>query len=260
MNDSHLLLLPEIVTIAEEAGRLLMEYYGGQLAVEKKADASPVTDADVAANTLIVEALQKLTPEIPVIAEENAENAMVENRESAAFWLVDPLDGTKSFIRRTGQFTVNIGLIEAQRPVMGVIYIPVAGMMYYGHVGEGAWRRKDGQEAEPIRARLPRGDVRDVVVSHSHLTPETKAFLEDITVGEQVAAASSLKFCTIAEGNADIYPRFGQTMEWDTAAGHAIVVAAGGSVEMPWGAPLLYAKHDYRNGYFIAYGQKSSEE
>lgn len=247
--------LDDLQRIAVEAGKIIMRFYETDVAVEEKADSSPVTEADVAANQYIVGELEKLTPEIPIIAEENAENAQLDLEKTPYFWLVDPLDGTKSFIRREGEFTVNIGLIEGDKPVMGVIYIPVQQTLYYGAVGKGAWRQEGKEAAQAIEARTPPEDGVDVVMSLSHNTPETDAFVSDLKVRHAIAASSSLKFCAIAQGRADVYPRFGPTMEWDTAAGHAILNAAGGRVELPHGAPLLYGKLHYRNPYFVGYGK-----
>jgi len=241
--------------LAREAGNIIMRHYAGDRAARKKDDASPVTDADVEANAYIVDGLRKLAPEIPVVAEESAILPAVSQAEW--FWLVDPLDGTRSFVRGKGEFTVNIGLIHQRRPVLGVIFIPAQEAMYYGSIDEGAFREAPGTGLQPIIARTVPDKNLAVVKSQSHGSPLTEAYLEKFSVGSQLAASSSLKFCLVAEGKADLYPRFGKTMEWDTAAGHAILRAAGGEVETSEGEPLLYGKQDFINPYFIAWGKRT---
>ncbi len=172
-----------------------------------------------------------------------------------SFFLVDPLDGTKSFIRGGKNFTVNIGLIENQRPVAGVVLVPAQDIMYAGSVVDGAWRIPRGGIAERIATRTVPQAGYTAIVSHSHLSPETIAFLQTLAVSEHSSAASSIKFCKVAEGSADVYPRFGRTMEWDTAAGHAVLEAAGGRVTMQGGTPFLYGKPGFANGHFIAWGK-----
>ncbi|MBN8531082.1 MAG: 3'(2'),5'-bisphosphate nucleotidase CysQ [Alphaproteobacteria bacterium] len=249
-------MLPDVLACTREAGDILLSLYRTDLAVSRKDDHSPVTEADQKADAHIVAALLRLTPNIPVISEEGDLPEDFSQEALERFWLVDPLDGTRSFLKGTGQFTVNIALIEAGVPVLGSILIPTENMLYYGVPGHGSFREKNGNKAEPIQARRQSAKGLDVVVSHSHLTPETEAYLAPIPVASRVSAASSLKFCVVAEGKADLYPRFGPTMEWDTAAGHAILLAAGGAVETPYGAPLLYNKHGFRNPPFIATGIK----
>lgn len=242
------------LTIA--AGALIMRYYrSGEHETTLKADKSPVTDADVAAHRLIVDKLREWSPDIPVVSEESANRPDV--KKAKLFWLVDPLDGTKSFIRRTDEFTVNIALIEDKRPVFGAIYIPAQEVLYYGSEAYGAFRQTSRDAPRQIFARTQPEEGAAVVVSVSHLTKETEDFLKDITVESKVSASSSLKFCCVAEGRADIYPRFGPTCEWDTAAGHAILVAAGGRVEKVDGKPFRYAKRkDFLNPGFVAWGKK----
>lgn len=252
--------LETLCAIAREAGDIIMEHYragapGAHIASERKDDDSPVTLADLAANRHIVAALRMLTPDTPIIAEEGG--FMEQEAVTApAFWLVDPLDGTKSFITRKGEFTVNIGLIKNKQPVQGVVYVPVEGMLYAGDVtAHRAFRQKDGGAPEPMATRTPPAGGFDVVMSKSHLTPETEAFIQKLNVRSTVAAASSLKLCAVACGEADVYPRFGRTMEWDIAAGHAVLLAAGGRLETPEGAPFAYQKPDFANGYFVAWGK-----
>ena len=236
--------------IAREAGRLIMTYYSGQFTTSHKEDKSPVTDADIAANQLIVNALLALNPNIPAIAEED-EIAGTQGHEW--FWLVDPLDGTRSFVRGEAEFTVNIGLIHRDTPVLGVIYAPPQDIVYYGMAGHGAFR-EDGRGKVALKTRKPADDGVVLLRSRSAPTEKSLAFLKTLTIKEMISGSSSIKFCTIAEGSADIYPRFGRTMEWDTAAGHAILSAAGGRVETTDGKPLTYGKAGYENPHFIAYG------
>ena len=209
-------LLDSICCIAQEAGAAILEIYQTDIEFERKEDNSPVTAADLAANAIIVQALAELAPDIPIVTEEEKEHSLPQG--TTRFWLVDPLDGTKSFIRREGEFTVNIGLIEEGVPVMGVIFVPVKQELYAGVVGEGAWRQVGGGDRETITTRTVPDAGMDAVVSLSHLDPKTKAYLKDYTINSSVSASSSLKFCRVAEGVADVYPRFGPTMEWDTAA------------------------------------------
>jgi 3'(2'), 5'-bisphosphate nucleotidase len=212
--------------------------------VDRKEDASPVTEADRAADRLIVASLKILTPELPIVSEEGEKPDVAGARH---FWLVDPLDGTKSFIRGTGYFTVNIGLIENGVPVLGVVYDPVNDRMYRGSE-EGAFCND-----KPIRAR-PMRTPPTAFISHSHINHATQDYLEARGVTERIPCASSIKFCFLAEGKADLYPRFGPTMEWDTAAGHAVLLAAGGKVVTPEGAPFTYGRAGFLNGSFIASG------
>ncbi len=246
-------LLPEILAIADAAGVRVMGVYNTDFEVAYKADDSPVTAADLAAHNVILAALQKLTPDIPVLSEEAASAPWHERKHWQKFWLVDPVDGTKEFTRRTGEFTVNIALIEHGEPVLGVVTAPALKEAFWGAKGEGAFKRdstgtiNEIQIAEqPIKARI--------VASKSHLNDETKAFIENAGDHELVQVGSSLKFCRIAEGVADVYPRLGPTSEWDTAAAHAILSAAGGSVTMLDGTPLRYGKENVLNPHFVAAG------
>jgi len=231
-----------------------MSYFNDGFMTSKKHDESPVTDADVAANQLIVNALHKLTPNIPIIAEEDTSNHELQTTNHGSFWLVDPLDGTRAFVRGEPEFTVNIGLIKDGKPVLGVIYAPPQETLYAGVVGVGAFRERAGKK-ENIATRVPAADGLVVVRSKSHPSPKTQAYLETMNVKEAISGSSSIKFCQVAEGSADLYPRFGRTMEWDTAAGHAILQAAGGRVETTDGQPFLYGKPGFENPHFIAYGR-----
>ncbi|WP_025321932.1 3'(2'),5'-bisphosphate nucleotidase CysQ [Deferrisoma camini] len=244
-----------LLELAEAAAAEILRIYEGDIQVEEKGDRSPLTEADRAAHRVIAEGLARAFPDVPVLSEEGREIPYATRRAWSRFWLVDPLDGTKEFIKRNGEFTVNIALVEGGRPVLGVIHVPVQGRVYWGDVASGAWTRQAGGEPRPIRVRRPdpaRGLV--VVQSRSHPSPETEAYLKGLPVAESIAAGSSLKLCAVAEGRADLYPRLGPTMEWDTAAGQAIVEAAGGRVETLDGEPLRYNKPDLRNPYFVAKG------
>jgi 3'(2'), 5'-bisphosphate nucleotidase len=232
---------------------VILDHYGGDVDVREKADASPVTAADEAAEAVILEGLAELAPSIPVVAEERIAAGEVPELHGRPFWLVDPLDGTKEFISRNGEFTVNIGLIEESSPVLGVVLAPAIRKVWWGALDHGAWARGDGTErAIAARPRPPAGPV--AVASRSHADPETEAWLDEVGASERISAGSSLKFCLVAEGRADLYPRFGPTMEWDTAAGHAVLRAAGGRVTTRDGKPFLYRKPGFRNPGFIAYG------
>jgi len=246
-------LLPPVVALAERAGALILEHYRDGVAVRAKADASPVTVADEAAEVLILEGLAELTPEIPVVAEETVAAGHVPELGDGRFWLVDPLDGTKEFLSRNGEFTVNIALIEGREPVLGVVFAPALGKVWWGARGAGAMLR-DAAGERPIAARPRPASGIVAVASRSHSDPQTEAFLDQMGVAERISAGSSLKFCLVAEGRADVYPRFGPTMEWDTAAGHAVLRAAGGQVTTRDGAPFTYRKPGFRNPEFIARG------
>ncbi len=239
-------------TIAEDAGAILMRYFKGDFATQHKADESPVTDADIEANRFICQALAKLTPQIPVVAEEDESLLRGEHR---MFWLVDPLDGTLSFIRREKEFTVNIALIKDRRPVFGAIYAPPEGTLYFGQKGKGAFRILTGGKPTAIAARA-RPERITVTRSRSKPRPEGLVFLQKFDVEHVINVSSAIKFCLVADGRADLYTRFGRTMEWDTAAGHAILEAAGGRVETVDGKPLLYGKPHFENPPFIAYGKR----
>ena len=247
--------LPAIVAMARDAGAKIMDIYQTDFDVRRKEDDSPVTEADTAAEEIIVRALSALTPDFPIVAEEAASRGELPQVGDAPFWLVDPLDGTKEFLNRNGEFTVNIGLIVARMPVLGVIYAQALDETFTGIVGAGATRAiKDGAPA-PISVRAVPDDGVTVLASRRHGDRDTLArFLKGRALAGIKNAGSSLKFCLLAAGEADVYPRFGNTWEWDTAAGHAILLAAGGLVTTEDGAPLEYAKDPLLNPYFIAWG------
>lgn len=248
--------LDNICTIARQAGAAIMAIYAGEFNVELKGDESPLTCADRAAHEVITAGLQQAYPEIPVLSEEGMATPYRERCSWQRFWLVDPLDGTKEFIKRNGEFTVNIALIEGGRTVAGVVYVPAQGKTYYGGLGIGCWLQDDSGAAKPIRVReADHAAGLTVVMSRSHPSPELAAYLRDITVAEALPVGSSLKLCVVAEGKADLYPRLGPTMEWDTAAGQAVVEAAGGTVTQVDGSPLLYNKENLLNPFFIVTGR-----
>lgn len=247
-------LLPDIVRIADEAGERILPIYRSDFKVQYKEDESPITAADVASHDVIVEGLAKLTPDIPVLSEEEANAPWEERKHWQRFWLIDPIDGTKEFTQRSGEFTVNIALIENGEPVLGVVTAPALKEAFWGAKGEGASKRDAQGETRPIRTVEP-GKVSRVVASKNHLNEGTREFIEKLGEHELVQAGSSLKFCRIAEGGADVYPRLGPTCEWDTAAAHAVLVAAGGKVETLEGKPLHYGKEDVLNPWFVAYGR-----
>jgi len=238
--------------LALEAGRTIMTFYRDGTPVETKADSTPVTEADRAADGLIVTGLQAATPDIPVISEESTSTGPAP--AGGRFWLVDPLDGTREFIARTGEFTVNIALIEGGRPVLGVLHAPVQGETYIADGQGGAVSTVGDGPPQAIRARqVPvRGPA--VIASRLHRDAETDAYIAGLGPAQTVSAGSALKFGLLARGEADIYPRFGRTMEWDTAAGHAILSAAGGHVRDLNGRELSYGKAGFVNPPFVACG------
>jgi 3'(2'), 5'-bisphosphate nucleotidase len=251
-------LLEVLIEAALAAGRAINHIYQGAFEVNLKADDSPVTSADHAAEGIILEALAAHAPAVAVVAEERVAAGEVP-AVGAEFFLVDPLDGTKEFIHRRGEFTVNIALVRGGAPVLGVVYAPAMNLLYAGDVQARAASRltvKDdaivGREVIRVRAVPAQGFT--VVASRSHRTPETDQYLAQYPVADLVSVGSSLKFCLVATGEADLYPRLGTTMEWDTAAGHAVLVAAGGTVVAPDGAPLAYGKPQFRNPWFVAGG------
>jgi 3'(2'), 5'-bisphosphate nucleotidase len=246
-------LLDGIVTGALKAGAEIRRIFDAGFEVEVKSDASPVTIADRAAEAILLETLLRLTPDIPVVAEEEAEAGRTP-KVGDRFFLVDPLDGTKEFVCKGTDFTVNVGLIEDRTPTLGVIYAPARGELYAGDAKTGqGWFSRDGGARTPLHVRSPQ-DPPVALASKSHDVPETEAYLKAVGAGGRISIGSSLKFCLLARGEADIYPRPSPTMEWDTAAGHAILLAAGGAAFAPEGGPLLYGKADYFNPGFLAVG------
>lgn len=248
-------LLPGVRTIAHEAGQVILRFYNDGIDVATKLDGSPVTKADQAAEAVILPALHHLTPSIPIVSEEAAAAGHRPDISGGRFWLVDPLDGTKEFISRNGEFTVNIALVVNGAPVLGVVYAPATGDLYAGCGVGTAVHWAEGRHDTPIHVRPRPADGLTVVGSRSHGSGEPfESFIAQYPVKERLTCGSSLKFCALASGKADLYPRFGPTSEWDTAAGHAVLAAAGGRVEQPDGSPLVYGKADILNPHFVAYG------
>lgn len=258
-------LLTEIWAVALRAGAEIMRHYDGMaedgsgVETRVKDDKSPVTAADDAAEALILPALRRLTPNIPVVSEEEVSLSGPPDLGGARqFWLVDPLDGTKEFIKRRGEFTVNIGLVSAGIPAIGIVYAPAIKEAFGGIVGGHCLHSRDGETPQPIQARVMPTDGVTALVSRSHSdAAELDKFFTGLTIKERKDVGSSLKFCRIATGEADIYPRLGPTCEWDTCAGHAVVLAAGGSVETVEGGPLLYGKPTFLNPGFVVRGRQA---
>jgi 3'(2'), 5'-bisphosphate nucleotidase len=246
-------LLEQLLPVVRRAGAMIMDIYRTDFEVRGKEDASPVTEADERAEALILPALATLTPEIPVIAEE----AVAAGRIPVIgerFWLVDPLDGTREFISRNGEFTVNIGLIEHGEPVLGVVFAPALDRLFAGAVGAAAFSEENGSR-RAISVREPPAEGLTVVASRSHGDPAAlESFLQGRHVAQLRNAGSSLKICLVAAGEADVYPRLGRTMEWDIAAGHAVLAAAGGRMTRVDGEPLTYGKQAFANPHFVAWG------
>jgi 3'(2'), 5'-bisphosphate nucleotidase len=260
VGDTSALLQPLIYT-AVRAGGAIMAVYATDFSVRDKADASPVTAADEAAEKIILAELAALAPDIPVVAEEAVAAGHVPV-VAERFFLVDPLDGTREFISHRDEFTVNIALIDQGRPVLGVVFAPARHELVWGDARAGKAGQLGGDPdgtmpstGVAISARRAPADGLVAVASRSHRTPETDAFLAQHPVKEFRSIGSSLKFCVVASGEADVYPRVGTTMEWDTAAGHAVLAAAGGRVTTLEGAPFTYGKPGFRNGNFVAWGR-----
>jgi 3'(2'), 5'-bisphosphate nucleotidase len=255
-------MLQSLIYSAQRAGGAIMAVYATDFSVRDKVDASPVTVADEAAEKIILEDLASIAPEIPVVAEESVAAGKVPIITADRFFLVDPLDGTREFVGRRDEFTVNIALIEASEAVLGVVYAPARRELYWGDVRTGRAGRieadLDGTMpalGASISARQPPPGELVAVASRSHRSPETDAWLANYPVTEFRSIGSSLKFCLVATGEADLYPRLGPTMEWDTAAGHAVLTAAGGRVTTLEGEPFRYGKPGFRNGNFVARGR-----
>jgi 3'(2'), 5'-bisphosphate nucleotidase len=245
----------ELATICDAAAELILPLWRSGLAVTHKADESPVTEADQRAEALILEALKARFPDIPIISEEDAAEFGTPDAIGPRFFLVDPLDGTKAFVRGDPHFTVNIGLIQDGRPVAGAVACPPTGEVWHT-AGAGAMKRVRGGAVSPVHVRpWPPGEAL-VLISHTMKEETVQALAAQYGFDRREAMDSSIKLCRIAEGAADIYPRHGPTMEWDIAAGHAVLAAAGGGVTTPEGQPFLYGKADqgFKNGWFVARG------
>ena len=248
-------LLTEICAIARAAGDAILEVYAREFNVRLKEDRSPLTEADSLAHRIIGERLGVFDSTLPMLSEESAPQDIAQRRTWTRYWLVDPLDGTKEFLKRNGEFTVNIALIDAGRAVLGVVLAPVLERLYYGAVGHGAWRRDAWGDPQPIRVRKTAASPLRIVGSRSHGDGELASYVAALGPHELKPMGSSLKICLIAEGAADIYPRLGPTSEWDTAAAQAILESAGGRMIDRLGKPLRYnTKDDLLNPHFLAFG------
>jgi len=250
-------LLDAMQQIAAAAGQATLHYYGQPIPIETKADHSPLTQADKASHALIAAELARLTPEIPVVSEESVESAAISSAAREWRWLVDPLDGTKEFIKQTGQFTVNIALVQGNYPVLGVVHVPVSNTCYLGVTSDeqiGAWLQLPNRSRQPIRTRTADLKHLTVVASRDHAGPVVESFLQRLQGADLTSMGSSLKFCLVAEGQADFYPRVVPTMQWDTAAAQAIVEAAGGQLTELDGTRLVYHKDRLRNPSTMTFG------
>jgi len=246
--------LEPVLQIAQKAGQRILDIYRRDFAVNEKQDGSPLTEADRLSNEVILEGLHGLTPDVPILSEESAKAGYAQRKDWPRFWLVDPLDGTKEFINRNDEFTVNIALIEQHRPVLGVVHVPALDVTYYACVGRGAFRRKGTAAPEKIQVRRYGDGKPMIVASRSHAGDALKVFLDRVGEHDLVSMGSSLKLCLVADGTADVYPRLGPTMEWDTAAAQSVVEVAGGRVVDRENTPLRYNKENLLNPWFIVCG------
>ena len=253
-------LIGEVVKLAQRAGEAILSVYSEQFEVTHKSDQSPLTVADLRAHDIIVQGLNALTPDVPVLSEEAADIPFDQRRRWPRYWLVDPLDGTKEFVSRNGEFTVNIALIDNHAPLLGVVQVPVTNTTYTGAVGAGAFKQIDGYPRHQLHVQTPAASPLRIVGSRSHRGDTLDRHLPKLAPYELIAVGSSLKFCLVAEGSADFYPRFGPTSEWDTAAAQAVVEAAGGAVVTTDGKPLRYnTKAELLNPHFLVYGDLSRD-
>ncbi len=250
-------LAPELIQTTLDAGKVVMGVYNSDFEVFGKADQSPVTEADRRGEDIITAALQEIAPDIPIVGEEAKSEGHCPDISGGLFWLVDPLDGTKEFVKKGSDFTVNIGLIKDGVPIAGFVLAPAMNKLYWGIRGAGAWTANtdngEVKDQKPIAARATDPDKLIIVASKSHRSPELEAWLAHFPGAEHVSIGSSLKLCLLATGEADLYPRLGPTCEWDTAAAHAVLLAAGGSVEVNEGSPLIYSKdlRTFLNPWFL---------
>ncbi len=257
MNNDNL-PMEALINLAREAGAAILKIYNTDFSVYEKSDQSPLTEADMASHNIIVKGLAELMPEIPILSEESADIPYETRSGWSRYWLVDPLDGTKEFIKRNGEFTVNIALIEGEQPVLGVVHVPVTGVTYYGGPGFGAFRQDADGDERTISVCAERGDPVKVAGSRSHAGESLQRYLDNLGSHEIVSMGSSLKLCLVAEGAADIYPRLGPTSEWDTAASQAVVEGAGGRVTGLEMQPLRYnTKESLLNPHFFVFGDTS---
>jgi 3'(2'), 5'-bisphosphate nucleotidase len=259
-NPTEQRLLDAVCDIARAAGRAVLEVYGRDFTVSRKSDDSPLTEADRVAHTIIARDLAALDAAIPLLSEESAPEDHAARRSWPRYWLVDPLDGTKEFVKRNGEFTVNIALVVDGRAVLGAVYAPVLDRLYFGALTQGAWRADGPATPHAIAVRKTAASPLRVVGSRSHPSPELAEYLARLGPHEITDMGSSLKICLIAEGAADVYPRLGPTSEWDTAAAQAILESAGGRMIDLAGRPLRYnSKDDLLNPHFLAFGDQQRD-
>lgn len=249
-------LVPEVNQIARGAGKIIERYFNSNYDITIKEDRSPVTSADIAANEYIEQELQTLTPIIPRLTEESTNTVYQQRKDWQTLWLVDPLDGTRQFIKNKPDFTVNISLIHHQTPVLGSIYLPIANELYFASVNAGAFVSRENKAAEPIAVQKNIGEVIRICANRDH-GKSTRHFVSHFPKHDLVSRGSSIKSCLIARGSADIYPRFGPTWEWDTAAAQCIVEQAGGKLTDTFMKPLVYNKESLLNPSFLAFGDQS---
>lgn len=246
-------MLDKIIAFCREAGTEILRFYHTDTPITYKEDRSPLTKADQASHELLEKALGGLMPAIPVVSEESSSETLAPRRRDR-YWLVDPLDGTKEFLKRSGDFTVNVALIQDGYPALGVVYVPARETTYFAERGAGSWRQSNGANRTQIRTSSVLIGRMRVIASKDHAGPEVEALLRRLPSAEVTSIGSSLKFCLVAEGKADFYPRFVPTMEWDTAAAQCIVEAAGGSVQTLDGSRLTYGKPAWRNPAIVTVG------
>jgi 3'(2'), 5'-bisphosphate nucleotidase len=252
-----LALADALLPIVAGAGAAIMEVYGAAFAVQRKHDNSPLTLADLESQRVIIEGLKRITPQIPILSEESATAPWLQRQTWRELWVVDPLDGTREFVKRNGEFTVNVALVVEHEPLLGVVAAPAQGLTYWGAAGVGAFNILKGGERRRIHTVAPQRPLR-VVGSRSHASSETAAYLGRLGPHTVTPMGSSLKFCLLAEGKAELYPRFGATSEWDTAAGQAVLEAAGGHVTRMDGHRLRYnCRESVINGDFVAFSHPS---
>lgn len=249
--------IENLIALVRQAGVAVMDIYQQDFSIAQKSDNSPLTEADLAAHHILVDGLFKLTPEIPVLSEESDDSVKEQRMNWSVYWLIDPLDGTKEFIKKNGEFTINVALIKNGVPVLGVVYAPALDVMYWGVLDKGAFKRQGDEEVKSIAvAEVPLTPIGwRVLGSRSHQSEAFQVFIQSLPEADVIAMGSSLKLCLIAEGAADLYPRLSPTSEWDTAAGHAVVIAAGGQVlELKSMSPLIYNANpdSLLNPFFVA--------
>jgi len=251
-------LASALIPIVAQAGAAIMRVYQDEaFIVQRKEDDSPLTLADLESQRVIIEGLKGIAPDIPILSEESAQAPWSVRRAWRELWVVDPLDGTREFVKRNGEFTVNIALVQEHEPVLGIVAAPALGLLYWGARDAGAFSHHRGATPQPIKVSPPQNPLR-VIGSRSHMSPQTAAYLAGLGPHVMTAIGSSLKFCWVAEGKAELYPRFGPTSEWDTAAGQALLEAAGGHVTRPDGHRLRYnCRESLINGDFLAFSDAS---